>query len=312
MSDIHALSGAFAIDALDEVERAQFARHLDQCVQCQAEVAGLREAAALLAETTAVEPPAALRERVLAGIGTVRPLPPLTTARPVPAAGGQASGPPDGPADETADDSPTGSPTDADADTDTDTGGTAESRAGAAPVSPPPVRTGEVEPDRVATRRIRPAAARPERRWLRGLAAAAAVVAVLGAGGVVWDQTRDDTSQTQPTAADRVRNAPDAVTSTQRLEAGGEATVIASKSQNRVVVITRDLPPLPKGTIYEMWLNDADKGMVPAGLMTAEDATVVLEGDVANAVGAGITIEPAGGSEVPTSDPIVEFSFEEA
>ena len=47
-----------------------------------------------------------------------------------------------------------------------------------------------------------------------------------------------------------------------------------------------------------MWLDDADQGMVPVagGLMTAADSTVVLEGDVANATGAGITVEPAGGS----------------
>jgi anti-sigma-K factor RskA len=77
MSDIHALSGAYAVDALDDIERAQFERHLAQCPACSAEVRSLRETAGLLAETTAVAPPAALRERVLAGIGTVRPLPPV-------------------------------------------------------------------------------------------------------------------------------------------------------------------------------------------------------------------------------------------
>ena len=78
MSDIHALSGAYAIEALDDVERARFQRHLDECPECQAEVESFREAAALLPETTLASPPAALRERVLADIATVRPLPPLT------------------------------------------------------------------------------------------------------------------------------------------------------------------------------------------------------------------------------------------
>jgi anti-sigma-K factor RskA/putative zinc finger protein len=77
MSDIHALSGAYAVDALDDIERAQFERHLAQCPACSAEVESLRETAGLLAETTAVAPSAALRELVLAGISTVRPLPPL-------------------------------------------------------------------------------------------------------------------------------------------------------------------------------------------------------------------------------------------
>ena len=79
-NDIHALSGAYAVDALDDIERAGFERHLAECAECRAEVASLRETAALLAETTAVEPPAALRDRVLAGIATVRPLPPEAPA----------------------------------------------------------------------------------------------------------------------------------------------------------------------------------------------------------------------------------------
>jgi anti-sigma factor RsiW len=86
MSDIHALSGAYAIDALDDVERARFARHLADCADCQTEVDSLREAAALLPETTATEPPASLRASVLDAIATVRPLPPAvtTTAAPRP------------------------------------------------------------------------------------------------------------------------------------------------------------------------------------------------------------------------------------
>lgn len=77
MSEIHALSGAYAVDALDEHERALFERHLAECADCRAEVDSLRAAAASLAETTSVAPPAHLRADVLAAIGTVRPLPPL-------------------------------------------------------------------------------------------------------------------------------------------------------------------------------------------------------------------------------------------
>jgi anti-sigma-K factor RskA len=74
--EIHALSGAYAVDALDDDERALFEQHLAECETCRAEVASLQEAAALLGGTTATEPPAALRDQVLAGIATVRPLPP--------------------------------------------------------------------------------------------------------------------------------------------------------------------------------------------------------------------------------------------
>jgi anti-sigma-K factor RskA len=79
MSDIHALSGAYALDALDEVERAQFARHLASCPECQAEVRSFSETASHLAEIEAETPSADLRAKVLADIGKVRPFPPETS-----------------------------------------------------------------------------------------------------------------------------------------------------------------------------------------------------------------------------------------
>jgi hypothetical protein len=78
MSDLHALTGAYAVDALDELERARFEQHLAECAECRAEVEELRDAANLLPETAATAPPSALRDRVLADIATVRPLPPET------------------------------------------------------------------------------------------------------------------------------------------------------------------------------------------------------------------------------------------
>jgi anti-sigma-K factor RskA len=82
MSEAHNLTGAYALDALDDLERARFEQHLATCEDCRAEVAELRETAALLAETTAVTPPDSLRRSVLAGISQVRPLPPEAPAKP--------------------------------------------------------------------------------------------------------------------------------------------------------------------------------------------------------------------------------------
>lgn len=83
MSDVHKLTGAYALDALDDIERARFEQHLAECEDCRGEVAEMRDTAALLAETIAVEPPASLRTSVLAGIAQVRPLPPETSRREV-------------------------------------------------------------------------------------------------------------------------------------------------------------------------------------------------------------------------------------
>ena len=54
-----------------------FEQHLATCADCRAEVDSLREAAAMLPETTLAEPPPGLRERLLADIAKVRPLPPV-------------------------------------------------------------------------------------------------------------------------------------------------------------------------------------------------------------------------------------------
>jgi anti-sigma-K factor RskA len=78
MSDIHALSGAYAVDALDDDEREQFEQHLAVCPECRAEVRSFAETAAQITETEAQIPPPSLRDAVLSGIASTRPLPPET------------------------------------------------------------------------------------------------------------------------------------------------------------------------------------------------------------------------------------------
>lgn len=81
-TSIHALSGAYVVDALDDDERAGFEAHLPGCRDCQVEVAELRRAASELAHEVAEEPPAALRVVALSAISAVRPLPPETSSQP--------------------------------------------------------------------------------------------------------------------------------------------------------------------------------------------------------------------------------------
>jgi len=77
-ADVHGLSGAYAVDALDEAERRAFEAHLAQCDECRAEVAGLRAAAVELGSLTETAPPPSLRDAVLSQITSIRPLPPVT------------------------------------------------------------------------------------------------------------------------------------------------------------------------------------------------------------------------------------------
>ncbi|WP_103352444.1 anti-sigma factor [Amycolatopsis sp. CA-128772] len=75
---MHTLAGAFALDAVNDVERAEFARHLEQCESCTQEVAELRATAARLGAAMAEEPPPEFKDRVLAAMHATRQLPPRT------------------------------------------------------------------------------------------------------------------------------------------------------------------------------------------------------------------------------------------
>ncbi|MFJ1761216.1 anti-sigma factor domain-containing protein [Amycolatopsis sp. NPDC088138] len=83
-AELHTLTGAYALDAVSDVERAEFERHLGECPACRQEVEELRATGARLAAAEAVEPPAELRARVLAEVTRTRQLPPRVTAAAVP------------------------------------------------------------------------------------------------------------------------------------------------------------------------------------------------------------------------------------
>lgn len=237
-TDIHALSGAYAVDALDADERAEFERHLAGCAACQAEVDGLRQAAATLSELNTTRPPAALREKVLADIKTVRPLPPVVA--------------------------------------------------------------------RIDGRRAARRSPGVRRRWAALAAAAAAVVAL---GGVVWHPWTSPSAPQQSTVA-QVRHAADVQRFTAAGPDGATVTVYRSAKLAKAVVVAHGLGVAPDGKVYQLWLQDPAGAMHPAGFLPAGDTTsATLKGAISTAKGAGITVEPAGGSPVPTSNPVALVAF---
>lgn len=77
MSDnVHALLGAYAVDAVTDAERAAFDAHLPDCDDCAGELAGLREAVAVLGDAEAATPPPSLRAAVMAQVARTAQLPP--------------------------------------------------------------------------------------------------------------------------------------------------------------------------------------------------------------------------------------------
>lgn len=79
--DVHALTGAYVLDAVNDIERASFERHLAECGACAQEVHELRETATRLGQAATAEPPAYLKGQVMSAIRTVRQLPPEVAPR---------------------------------------------------------------------------------------------------------------------------------------------------------------------------------------------------------------------------------------
>ncbi len=79
--DTHTLTGAYALDALDDYDRGNVEQHLADCPVCAEEVEQLRAVAALLGAAAAESPPPSLRAAVLAGVEGTRQLPPRLASR---------------------------------------------------------------------------------------------------------------------------------------------------------------------------------------------------------------------------------------
>jgi anti-sigma-K factor RskA len=75
--ELHTLTGAYAVNALEPAEQDAFERHLEACAACRQEVAELRATTARLAVAASTSAPPALRVRVLAEIAGTRQVPPL-------------------------------------------------------------------------------------------------------------------------------------------------------------------------------------------------------------------------------------------
>jgi anti-sigma-K factor RskA len=234
-ADIHALTGAYALDAVSGAEREAFERHLSECESCRQEVAELRETATRLALAASADPPPELRSRVLDEIRTVRQLPPETGVVPLRARGR----------------------------------------------------------NRTALR-------------LTSMAAAALFV-VAAALGVIVVRQNDELDRTRAQAAEmsQILRAGDAQVLTLDEGDKGKMTVAMSRSENRMLLLTEDLPSPPDGKDFQVWTGH--KGtMISAGFLNPENGEALLAvSGFGDADEVGVTVEPDGGSEAPTLSALV-------
>ena len=146
---------------------------------------------------------------------------------------------------------------------------------------------------------------RPSRSALRAVAAAAVVIVAVAAGVVLGRSVLGQDGRA-PSETEIVLAAPDARTTQARV---GDATIsfIYSRERNAGVVLMNDVPPPQDGTVYQMWLMDPGGGARSRGTMTQADVRPTTTAAVTSIDGAetfGISIERPGGATTP-SDRIV-------
>lgn len=131
-----------------------------------------------------------------------------------------------------------------------------------------------------------------------GVIAAAAVLAVVGL--FVWNTSlRDENEDLRGELETR---------QTYELQGSGAAQDVQGEvigvGDGRAVLAAENLPPTPEDKVYETWLL-RDGVPEPAGTFEPRDGEVAvapIEGSIEGADALAVTVEPSGGSTMPTSD----------
>ena len=231
--NIHTLAGAYALDALDDLERMRFEAHLDACDSCATEVASFHDTAALLGAIEEVPISADFRERVLTDIDHVRQVGPVTA------------------------------------------------------------RVSGIAPRLVS------------------VAAAVLAIAVIGLS-VVTAGLRQEVNELEPYAElAAIMQAEDAITLTETV-GDAQLRIVASPASGAGAILAQGMSEAPNGHAYQLWLLTDDEQAIPAGFLAiGEDGTgkQIMRGEMDGVIAVGITVEPAGGSEQPTTEPMAVLTL---
>jgi anti-sigma-K factor RskA len=86
----------------------------------------------------------------------------------------------------------------------------------------------------------------------------------------------------------------------------GARAEVTTLEDDRAILVVEDMPSMPENRTGQVWVINDDKpepsGLLdPSGNMAAAPITIPLE----DADAIAVTVEPAGGSDQPTSDPVL-------
>lgn len=152
---------------------------------------------------------------------------------------------------------------------------------------------------------------RARRRWYTRpvvtlMAAAAAIALIFGGGVAVNSALQGQHASQNASAINQIQTASDYQRRTVQVANGGTATMIWSVSLRRSALLGTNLTKLSNDKTYELWYI-GKSGPVAAGTFGADGSStqsVVLAGKMNAGDSIGVTIEPSGGSQKPTTKPI--------
>ena len=280
--ELHLLTGAYALNALNETERAAVDGYLAESEEARTEVTELSDTAVMLGlASPPVTPSPEFKANLMALISTTPQL-----------GSGRA--------------------------TNAETDAAVTPLAAVPPVPTAPADAVPTSEDQASIREIaagttRSADARAQARWYRRpmtmLVAAAAAVALFAGGAVVGQQFTDANYQeamAQAASLAELTAAPDVERSESPVSGGGTATLVWSEALQRSAMMFDSLPKLTGDLVYQLWYI-GDAGAVSAGTFSASSGQDwrILEGSIGEASAVGMSVEPEGGSEQPTTTPIV-------
>lgn len=291
----HDLTGAWALNALDGDERAQFEAYLAQDPDAASEAHSLEETAGELARGLEPETPRPeLKSSLMARISQTPQLS-MVDEDSVNEDSVDGDSEEEQPATHIATHRRDGL-TPGDAETESDTEADAADQDHDAAVIP-------MDRYRSSVRRT---------RWLAVAAAALMVTTVAGVG--LWSSERaaqDDARATiaalesEQAGSDEEREMISALVTaddTSQLTVpsanGGNLHVMYSRDQQAMIVQAAGLPELPSDSTYQLWI--VDDTATSAGLISEPDQTVMAREEMSPTAQIGLSIEPAGGSEEPT------------
>jgi anti-sigma-K factor RskA len=153
---------------------------------------------------------------------------------------------------------------------------------------------------RVTSERAGREPVRARRRLNLGWVVALSSLLLAAALGAAYVNIRNDLAEQERLIASALARIDEGMT----LEGEGRGAVVPADGETLFVATGLAAPP--EDQTYQLWLLGRTEP-VSAGTFDVEDGRVLIEIDrpVAGFAGAAVTIEPAGGSAAPTTDPVL-------